>query len=183
MTKKIYTKTGDDGTTGLFGGKRVPKYDITIEALGTIDEVNSLLGIVRSLQPPSEIDTILSQLQNDFFVMGCNITAQYQQSRSLPSFDESHIRFLESSIDQISSMLPPLEAFILPGGCPVGAHLHFARALCRRAERVLTLLAAKESLNPLLLKYLNRCSDLLFVLARFANEKAGKQDTEWHHSQ
>lgn len=181
MPQKIYTKKGDDGTTALLGEKRVPKYDLHIEAIGTVDELNSLVGIVRTLHPPSEITNILEKIQNDFFVAGCDITACGKRHTSLPHIEKSHIDFLEQAIDQFDTHLPTLKAFILPGGTPVAAHLHAARAFCRRVERILALLATKETMNPLLLPYFNRCSDLLFVLARFANAKENIPDIEWRH--
>lgn len=180
MSKKIYTRTGDDGTTNIFGGKRLPKYDLHIEVLGTFDELNAFLGIARSFTPFPDIDNLLHKIQQDIFVAGCTISVPNDPSPSLPNLTESDVLVLEQYIDKYDADLPPLRAFILPAGSPSAAYLHAARTICRRAERALALLATKEELNPVFLKYFNRCSDLLFVLARLANVRTHTNDEEWH---
>jgi len=181
MAQKIYTKSGDNGDTSLFGGSRAPKYDIRIETLGVIDEFNTFLGIVISFQPPEKINEVLKQIQNDLFIASAELSSR-KPDLKIPKIQEHNISELEKFIDSIDALLPPLSSFIIPGGSIIAAHLHAARSICRRAERTLSLLASKESLNPLLLIYFNRCSDLLFVLARYANIIANIPESEWHSS-
>ncbi|MBP8975356.1 MAG: cob(I)yrinic acid a,c-diamide adenosyltransferase [Bacteroidetes bacterium] len=181
MAQKIYSKTGDNGDTSLFGGSRVPKYDIRIETLGAIDEFNAFIGIVISFHPPEKIGEILKQIQSDLFIASAELSSKEPNSK-IPRLQEHQILALEKFIDSIDTLLPPLSSFIIPGGSIIAAHLHAARSICRRAERTLSLLASKESLNPLLLIYFNRCSDLLFVLARYANKIAKMPESEWHPS-
>ncbi len=180
---RIYTRTGDEGETSLFGGRRVPKHDPRVGAYGAIDELNAVLGVARAARPDPGIDAVLEQVQHHLFDIGAELAtapdaapgAAAHAPRVLPSWVES----LERDIDRFEDGLPPLREFILPGGTPVAAHLHLARTVARRAEREVVALAARESLNPELLKYVNRLSDLLFVLARAANHAAGHPDTTW----
>ncbi len=177
---KIYTKTGDAGETSLFGGNRVPKDALRIEAYGTVDELNSALGVVRSLKPPPEIDEILGRLQEDLFVLGADLaTPLAKESADVPRILLLHTEHLEKRIDTLESRLPPLTTFVLPGGSPVAAALHAARALCRRAERLVVKLSHEQNIGSPPLVYLNRLSDLLFLLARFANHLDGAQETSW----
>ena len=181
---KIYTKTGDDGTTGLVGGERRQKHDIRIEAYGTVDEVNSCIGVARlDLEAGGEIDKMLSLIQNDCFDLGADLaTAQpdeeleYEPLRMTP---EQVLR-LEENIDTLNSELSPLKSFILPGGSATAAHLHLARTVARRAERIISQLGEnpQERVNPNALKYANRLSDFLFVAARWCNNK-GHDDVLW----
>lgn len=178
---KIYTKTGDKGETSLFGGERVSKDALRIEAYGTVDELNSLLGVVRSLKPDGEVGTILERIQNDLFALGADLaTPQSSSNTKVPRMETRHAEELEPIIDSLESKLRPLKAFILPGGSPVGAHLHLARTVCRRGERLVVKLSKSENIGTAPVVYLNRLSDLLFVLARYANHLEGEQETEWH---
>lgn len=165
---KIYTRTGDDGTTGLIGGTRVKKYNLRLEAYGTIDELNSYIGVVRSLQTDTHADEILEKIQNKLFVIGANLATEDLTGlvrRQLPCRD-TDIELLEKEIDLMNEVLPELKNFILPGGCQASSFCHIARTVCRRAERHIVELAEKADIDPLLIKYVNRLSDYLFVLSR-----------------
>jgi cob(I)alamin adenosyltransferase len=174
---KIYTRTGDKGETGLFGGTRVPKNDPRIEAYGTIDELNSFLGVVRAAWPDSPVDALLHQAQTDLFEIGAHL-ASPGLSR-FPGVDLARIEELEHSIDTMESELDPLRTFILPGGTLAAAHLHVARTVCRRAERLVVGLHDETEATQSSIAYLNRLSDWLFVAARFANGRAGVADVPW----
>jgi len=177
---KVYTKTGDSGETSLFGGARVRKDALRIEAYGTVDELNSALGVARSMKPNQEIDAIIARLQENLFVLGADLaTPLSKESANPPRIDTSHIEHLEKIIDSLEPRLQPLTTFILPGGSPIAAHLHAARAVCRRAERLVVKLSHEQNIGSSPLVYLNRLSDLLFVLARFANHLNGVQETPW----
>ncbi len=177
---KIYTKTGDKGDTSLFGGQRVPKDALRIEAYGTVDELNSVLGIVRSDNKENEIDSIIDRIQNDLFVLGADLaTPRSQSGKSIKRIDAKDSRHLERTIDQLEVHLKSLKTFILPGGSTVAARLHFARTVCRRAERSVVRLSRNEDIGEGITIYLNRLSDLLFVLARYANHTAGVSETKW----
>ena len=169
---KIYTKTGDKGTTGLFGGVRVAKNDPRIEAYGTVDELNSFLGLARASWPSSPLDAQLGLVQSDLFDIGAHLAAP--GSDRFPGADPSRLAELESAIDAMESELAPLRNFILPGGCAAAAQLHVARSVCRRAERLVVALGEESSVV-----YLNRLSDYLFVAARYANLKSGVDDVVW----
>ena len=169
---KIYTKTGDHGETSLFGGARVPKDDPRIEAYGTIDELNSFLGVARASWPSSPLDAQLDRIQSDLFDVGAHLAAP--GSSRFAGADPARIAELEKSIDAMESELAPLRNFILPGGCAAAAHLHVARTVCRRAERLVVALREEASIV-----YLNRLSDFLFVAARYANLKHGVDDVVW----
>ncbi len=176
---KIYTKTGDNGETGLFGGQRVSKDSLRIEAYGTIDEVNSFLGLAISLSENEKTKTITGWMQNLLFVAGAELASPDADSSKVPHIGEEEIRQAESYIDEITSGLPELKNFILPGGIKSAAALHLARAICRRAERQIVALQKGENVSPNLLIFVNRLSDLLFVLARFENASAGVKDVDW----
>lgn len=178
---KIYTKTGDDGTTGLYGGGRVRKDDVRIEAFGAVDELNAALGVARAESLPEVIDRVLMRVQNELFDLGAELATVQPSVQGLAVVGEREIGGLEAAIDQFDAGLAPLKAFILPAGTRAAAVLHLARTICRRAERrVLTLIAqAGERVSPQTVVYLNRLSDLLFVLARAANVAAGRGDVEW----
>lgn len=181
---KIYTRTGDNGTTGLGDGRRVVKHDLRVEAFGTVDETNAAIGLARLyLGDMPEIDTILSRVQNDLFDLGADLCTpsagaklDYEPLRII----ESQVDRLETEIDQMNARLAPLRSFILPGGTAAAAHLHLARTIARRAERQMTALAEKsgEKVGGPALRYINRLSDLLFVLARVANSD-GTADVLW----
>jgi cob(I)alamin adenosyltransferase len=168
---RIYTRTGDDGTTGLIGGKRVPKNSPYIEAGGSLDELNALLGVVRSNKLPSEIDRILQLVQDDLFAIGAELASPEGAKRQTPGIGDGEIQRLEREIDDIEKNLVPLKQFILPGGSIPGAQLHLARAVARRAERHCVTLSHIEKVNPAVVRYLNRLSDLCFVLARYVNRE------------
>jgi cob(I)alamin adenosyltransferase len=173
---RIYTRTGDDGTTGLIGGKRVSKDDLRIEAYGSVDELNSVLGMVRSYDPPGEVQEILGRVQDDLFTIGAQLATPDATEAARPSFaplTAGAVRILEEWIDRCQAGVPPLRQFILPGGTVPGALLHLARTVARRSERCCVRLAHADGVAPEVLSYLNRLSDLLFVLARFVNARAG----------
>jgi cob(I)alamin adenosyltransferase len=177
---KIYTKTGDKGDTSLFGGQRVPKDALRIEAYGTVDELNSVLGIVRADNADPEIDTILRDLQMQLFDLGADLaTPRSAETKAIKRFDESDVLPLEKIIDSQQEVLRPLKSFILPGGSSVAARIHFARTVCRRAERAAVRLSRNEDIGEGVLVFLNRLSDLLFVLARYANHKSKVSEVKW----
>ena len=176
---KIYTKTGDDGDTGLFGGPRVRKDAARIEAYGTVDELNAVLGCARCEPLPAEIDSLLACVQRELFDLGAELATPDPSKLSLQVLNLPQIAALESAIDEHEARLAPLKQFILPGGTKGASWLHLARTVCRRAERRLVSLSAAESISPQLVVYLNRLSDLLFVLARSVNRSAGLADVPW----
>jgi cob(I)alamin adenosyltransferase len=166
---RIYTRTGDDGTTGLIGGKRVPKDSLRVEACGSLDEVNALIGVVRSHALPEPVDGILQFVQEHLFFIGAELATPDEDERKSAGIGEGTVRSLENEIDRMEEKLPPLQQFILPGGSRAGAELHMARTVARRAERHCVSLARLEKVDPKILRYLNRLSDLCFVLARYVN--------------
>lgn len=176
---KVYTKTGDDGTTGLFGGDRVRKDDARVAAYGTVDETNSTLGLARAAGLPEAMDALLAEVQADLFVIGAELACApgKEQKLKMPLVSDEQTRKLEEAIDSAEENLPPLKSFVLPAGSPGGAALHHARTVCRRAER--ECLSAGGVRQEALI-YLNRLSDLLFVLARAANQTAGVGDVPWN---
>jgi cob(I)alamin adenosyltransferase len=183
---RIYTKTGDAGDTALFGGRRVPKNDPRVCAYGAVDELNAVLGVARAAGPPESIAPVLANLQHYLFDLGSEL-ATPPEAGTAAIAHASHVtsawvETLEREIDRFEDALPPLRAFILPGGTAAAAALHLARTVARRAEREIVTLAAREPVNPELLKFINRLSDLLFVLARAANHAAGRPDTEWRQT-
>jgi cob(I)alamin adenosyltransferase len=176
---KIYTRTGDDGTTGLLGGGRAPKNDARVAACGVVDEFNACLGVCRAAGLPVAIDEIVARLQHEMFVLGAELASRDGPLGGMPGLAEAAVERLEREMDQLDARLPVLQAFILPGGAAGGAALHLARSVCRRMERELVSLAHSAPVTPTLLKYVNRVSDLLFVLARTANAEAGVGDVLW----
>jgi cob(I)alamin adenosyltransferase len=178
---KIYTKTGDDGRTGLFGGTRVSKDDVRVEAYGTVDELNATLGLAQSLGANPREGALITELQNDLFVLGAELACvpEKRDDLKLRLLDTADVLRLENHIDTLDSDLPPLRHFILPGGHPVTAALHQARTVCRRAERCVQSLTTLQPVPRHLLVYLNRLSDLLFVLARHAQAERSLQDVLW----
>jgi len=175
---KLYTKKGDDGTTSLIGGARVMKDTLRVETFGTVDELNAQIGVARAAVPDPEVDALLESVQKNLFVLGADIAAP-QEAHGVERIGAGHCAVLEQEIDRFDALVPPLHAFILPGGCPAAAGLHAARAVCRRAERLAAKLEREEHTGPWPLIYLNRMSDLLFVLARFTNKQAGRGDVFW----
>ena len=180
---RIYTRTGDDGGTALFGGGRVPKDDDRVEAYGDVDELNASLGMARAVETMPRIDEVLVPVQRDLFAIGALLATpdhdKMQQQLAKARVDEERIAQLERAIDEAEGELEPLRAFIVPGGTPKAAALHVARTVCRRAERRVVHLAREVPLPPLVVVYLNRLSDLLFVLARLANRRAGAGEVTW----
>jgi cob(I)alamin adenosyltransferase len=177
---KIYTKSGDKGDTSLFGGQRVPKDAQRIEAYGTVDELNSVLGIVRADAPGKELDDILGIIQDQLFVLGADLaTPRSHEHKGLRRIGAKEAEVIEETIDRVEKHLKPLKSFILPGGSPVAARLHFARTVCRRAERAVVRLSRNEDIGDDCMIYLNRLSDLLFVLARYANHSANVTEVKW----
>ncbi|HTW95707.1 MAG TPA: cob(I)yrinic acid a,c-diamide adenosyltransferase [Tepidisphaeraceae bacterium] len=180
---KIYTKTGDDGTTGLIGGKRVSKSDARIECFGTIDELNAAIGLAAAaaLDPSSMLD-LLRAVQGDLFVIGSHLALPEGMAAPgyLPPIDEAIVSRLEMEIDEAETHLPALRNFILPGGSEMAARLHLARTICRRAERTLVYFAGERPVPAVILTYMNRLSDWLFVHARLANHRACVADVPWH---
>ena len=178
---KIYTKAGDDGTTGLLANHRVLKDDVRIEAYGTVDELNAALGVVRAFRVDAHADGLLARIQDDLFAVGSALADPNPDGPFHEVLTLAHVERLERAIDAMELGLPPLTQFILPGGAPGGAQLHLARTICRRAERLCVHLARRpgEHVSALLLAYLNRLSDALFVLARAVNARAGVADVPW----
>ena len=178
---KIYTKTGDEGETGLFGGARVSKASERVEAYGHVDELNSVIGLARSFGTQPDVDKLLHAIQNQLFQVGAELATVPKKidKLSVPCVAEDHIAKLEQAIDQHESNLAPLTQFVLPGGAQASSALHLARCVCRRAERSVVGLAASESVRSLIIIYLNRLSDLLFVLARATNAQANIDDVPW----
>ncbi len=178
MGLKIYTRTGDAGETGLFGGQRVPKDSLRVHAYGTADECNAAVGQARAAGLDPALDALLAQVQNQLFVVGADL-ATPGENANIPRVGEEEVLFLEQAIDNLEASLEPLRQFILPGGTPGAAHLHMARTVCRRAERWAVSLAQSEPVGSQVLIYLNRLSDFLFVAARAANARAGSADVPW----
>ncbi len=181
---KIYTKKGDDGTTGLIGPSRVKKSSTRINCLGEIDELNAVLGLIRTLSEkngPALLPPILEQIQNALFTIGCQLAIENTNSKDeFPHLSQVHVDFLETQIDKISKTLPGLKSFILPGGCELNAYLHISRTICRRAERSVVFLNEAIPVTPLILSYLNRLSDLLFVMARYSCITSGAKEYLWN---
>ncbi len=169
---KIYTKTGDAGETGLWGGKRVSKASPRIEAYGTVDELNALLGVSETLLKQKSLQALIKKIQNGLHVI-CADLANPDLASAGPRIQAAHIQELEIDCDKLDEKLPELKKFILPGGSPGGASLHLARTVARRAERRVIELAGSERINPEVIRYLNRLSDLLFIMARAANQSDG----------
>ena len=180
---KIYTRTGDDGTTGLVDGSRLSKDDIRVRAYGDVDETNSVIGLVRLHLENRRLDDMLGRIQNDLFDLGADLATPLPKAGDTDS--EYALRMvpaqasrLESELDALNADLEPLTSFVLPGGSPPAAYLHQARTVCRRAERVCVALAAEQAITPAALTYLNRLSDFLFVAARWCNDQ-GETDVKW----
>jgi cob(I)alamin adenosyltransferase len=175
---RIYTRTGDDGSTGLADGSRRLKHDARLIAIGSVDESNAAIGLAR-LHADGPVDDLLAQVQNDLFDLGADLATPNDNVSWPPLRIKPHqVTALEMALDSYNAELEALTSFILPAGTPLSAHLHMARTIARRAERDTTALAAVESINPEIVKYLNRLSDLLFVLARHAND-SGRADVLW----
>jgi cob(I)alamin adenosyltransferase len=184
---KIYTKTGDTGTTSLFGGTRVAKHHIRIESYGTVDELNAHIGLIRDQKIDAHTSEILIHIQNKLFTVGAilatppdkEILKNGKERLNISKISEEEIALLETEIDQMNESLPPMTHFILPGGHTTVSYCHIARCVCRRAERISTLLNEEEAIDPRVLKYLNRLSDYLFVLARKLSHDLEADEVKW----
>lgn len=178
---KIYTRTGDDGSTALGTRRRVPKDDLRIEAYGTVDELNSFIGLALSYEPDKKLVDPLKSIQNQLLHLGSDLAFPEEDKKEfeVPRIEDRHITDLEKLIDDLNEVVGPLKNFILPGGGQCAAALQVARTVCRRAERVLVSLSREEKINPLNLKYLNRLSDALFVMGRYENKAKGIEDPLW----
>ena len=174
---RISTGTGDDGTTGLVGGRRVPKSSLLMEAVGGVDEANDALGLAAALTPRADLRALLQSIQSDLFTLGADLASP--QGMDALRIGEAHVARLVREEDRLEAALPPLRRFILPGGTPVAAALQLARSVARRAERAAWRAHEAEPVNRHALVYLNRLSDLLFLLARDENQKAGQPEPEW----
>jgi cob(I)alamin adenosyltransferase len=180
---KIYTKTGDNGETGLFGGARVPKNSIRIEAFGTIDELNSFIGLTGTEVKDTDVKALLEKIQNELFIVGSNLSLpEFETGKRtlIPQISELFITDIELAIDQYEKKLEPLKNFILPGGSKGAALLHTCRTICRRAERKVVELKSKENVSDKIVIFLNRLSDLFFVLARHENMISNVPDIKWN---
>jgi cob(I)alamin adenosyltransferase len=178
---KIYTKTGDAGLTGLGGGQRVPKDSQRVETYGTVDELNSQIGVALAIGLCTRLATELPLIQNELFDLGSDLAtpATSQARHPVPTVEPRHVEKLERLIDELNDVVGPLANFLLPGGSPGAAQLHVARTVCRRAERAATTLAREEEVGPTVLPYLNRLSDALFVMARFENHERAVPEPLW----
>ncbi len=177
---KIYTKTGDKGTTALIGGTRVPKYHEKIEAYGTVDELNSFVGLIRDQEIDEHSKEVLLEIQSTLFILESLLAKDSSEStKALPQLKESDITLLEKEIDRMNEVLPPLKSFVLPGGHTTVSYCHIARTVCRRAERLVIKLSADYEVNPLEIQYLNRLSDYFFVLARKFSYDLKVPETLW----
>jgi cob(I)alamin adenosyltransferase len=180
---RIYTKTGDTGETGLFGGERVPKDHPRVRAYGDVDELNAAVGLAASLEPPDLEADLLATIQRALFTVGAELASpdatRVARKRPGPPIGEADVTALERAIDRLETGLEPLKSFILPGGTPKAAALHLARTVCRRAERAVVRLSREAAVSPAILIYVNRLSDLLFVLARATNARAARPDVRW----
>ena len=179
LPMKIYTKAGDGGETGLYGGQRVWKNALRVETYGTVDECNAVLGLAAAFIDDPEVSSILTRIQGELFEVGSDLATPNERGEAVPRVQAAETERLEEEIDCFETELTPLRRFILPGGSRGGALLHQARAICRRAERHLVTLAQAETISPEVGRYLNRLSDHLFVLARLVNARAGAPEQEW----
>jgi len=184
---KIYTKTGDKGTTALYGGKRVSKNHIRIESYGTVDELNSYIGLIRDQKNDQETTETLIKIQNELFTLGAmlatpadhEVKKNGKERLNIPKIDDSAITFLENKIDEMNTELPPMTHFILPGGHTTVSYCHISRCVCRRAERLCVTLNEQENINNDIIIYLNRLSDFLFVLARKLSKNLAVEEVKW----
>lgn len=177
---KIYTKTGDQGETSLFSGDRVKKDHARVDAYGTVDELNSILGFVRTFALPQQAAVWLEEIQNILFVIGSDLATPLEaEAKWLVRLIDQPTSALEAAIDTMDQDLPPIKNFILPGGTPAAAQLHIARTVCRRAERLCVSLHSHTAINPEVIRYLNRLSDFLFTLARWVNHQSGESEIKW----
>lgn len=178
---KIYTKTGDEGKTSLFGGKRVSKSELRIEAYGTVDELNSWIGVLRDQEVNQKRKSVLVEIQDRLFTIGSILATEPENTKvKIPALAESDIEFLERQMDAMDELLQPMRFFVLPGGHISVSWGHVARTVCRRTERLVIALDQHEKVAPIVIKYLNRLSDYLFVLCRMMTQELGVEETPWH---
>ena len=178
---RVYTRKGDDGTTGLGGGQRVSKDSPRVKAYGTVDELNSMIGVAIASSLNERLADELLALQNELFHLGADLSfiEEDKQKYKIPQIEERHIAKLEALLDEFNTIVGPLGNFILPGGSVGSSHLHVARTICRRAEREVVSLAQEEEIGPFVIRYLNRLADLLFVMARYENKARGIAEPQW----
>ena len=177
---KIYTKKGDTGTTQLLGGTRVPKHHLRIEAYGTVDELNSFIGLLRDQEISAGHKNILAEIQDRLFTLGSSLASDPEKSKmKIPDLKDDDIILLETEMDRMDDQLPEMKSFILPGGHPIVSYCHIARCVCRRAERAVTHLSENENADPIIFRYLNRLSDYLFVLSRMLCKELGATEIPW----
>ncbi|HZH64314.1 MAG TPA: cob(I)yrinic acid a,c-diamide adenosyltransferase [Flavisolibacter sp.] len=182
MSFKIYTKAGDDGATALIGGTKVPKNDIRIETYGTVDELNSWIGLINDQLSDDELRPDLKEVQDRLFTIGSSLAteAEKESKMKLPDLHETDIEFLEKQIDKMTALLPPMRSFILPGGHQAVSSIHITRCVCRRAERLAVNMQQNQLfVDQKIIQYLNRLSDYLFTLARYAAQKLGAEEIPW----
>ena len=178
---KIYTKTGDKGQTSLFGGKRVPKYDLRIEAYGTVDELNSYIGLIRDQKIDKNSFDVLIEIQDRLFTLGSILATEPGNEKvKVPQLKEGDVELLEKEIDVMNETLPEMRSFVLPGGHTTVSYCHVSRCVCRRAERLVIQLSEQDAINPLTFKYLNRLSDYLFVLSRKLTMDLEAKEIPWN---
>jgi cob(I)alamin adenosyltransferase len=184
MAFRIYTKTGDKGETSLLGGTRLPKYHVRIEAYGTVDELNSYMGLIRDISENKEKEEFIISIQDRLFIMGSQLAADPEKNKmKLPSLAEEDITALEKAIDEMDALVPEMKSFVLPGGHEHVSHCHIARCVCRRAERAVLRLAEKEKVEEINIKYLNRLSDYLFMLSRWFTLERKAKEIPWRPRQ
>lgn len=177
---KIYTKKGDTGTTQLIGGTRVPKHHARIESYGTVDELNSWIGLIRDQPIDGIYRNLLVEIQDRLFTIGSSLASDPEKSKmKIPDLKEEDVAVLEGEMDRMDALLPEMKSFVLPGGHPVVSYCHIARCVCRRAERLVTQLSEEDHVEPLIVKYLNRLSDYLFVLSRMLARDLNAEETPW----
>ena len=179
MSFKIYTKTGDQGETGLFGGKRLPKNHIRIESYGSVDELNAYIGLLRDVAPDDQTKNLLKEIQDRLFTIGSNLASDPDKDMITPDVNDADIERLENEIDLMNEQLPPLKNFILPGGHTTVSYCHIARTVCRRAERMVVALHHNEPVEEIIIRYLNRLSDFLFVLGRKLSADLKAEEVAW----
>lgn len=179
MAFKIYTKTGDKGETGLFGGRRLPKFHDRIEAYGTVDELNAFIGLLSDYVESEGLNQELKDIQDLLFVIGANLASEPKKEDAVPDVTDEDVSALEKAMDRMDGDLPPLKHFLLPGGHPAVSYAHVARTVCRRAERLVVALAQEEVVADIIIRYLNRLSDYLFILSRKVGHDLGVEERKW----
>lgn len=180
MTMKIYTKTGDKGQTSLIGGTRVAKHHIRIEAYGTVDELNSWMGVIRDSVSDDAVKKLVIDIQDKLFTIGSHLASDPEKSRmKLPEITDAHVTVMETAIDEIDKAVPPMKNFVLPGGHLSVSHCHVARCVCRRAERCIIHLSETAPVEEVIIRYINRLSDYLFMLSRKLTHDLGAEEIPW----